>query len=200
MIQADTSTEGTPSWKVDHYNFMLKEFMPLGPGTTNSEAIPWKYYRIRKAKIEFLPHMPAISPREYNTTAIVLDGLYTSPSDKLAYNPLANSSSRHTWVCTRKHSRYFTPKPCTLYAQKDGNMIGFEWFQPNNKANQIWLSTLKPEEVHHGLEFAIQNSKYQQAYTVRKTIYVQFREFDLINYPLQKSIVDGTYFDGPTYF
>lgn len=174
------ASAATPSWCVGHVNVTLKSMMPKGPGTTtNLYGMPFSYYRIRKLKIEFLPQIGITSNRSYGGTAIILDGDYISEGKNQTYDPLANHSSRHNLTNIHRHSRYFTPKP-----QHSSKNIS-TYFQPNNKQLQEWISMNQQDRVHHGLQYSIQNSNFIQTWTIRKTAYVQFREFDLVNFPKQ---------------
>nr|QTA51473.1 Cap [Porcine circovirus 4] len=180
-VTLSVSSFSTPSWNVGHYDFKLKDFIPKGPGTiVNLYSLPLAYYRIRKVKVEFLPLNGINSNRTYSSTAIQLDGDYVGEGKNQTYDVLANHSSRHGFTNIARHSRYFTPKP-----QDPSGETHTLHFQPNNKRNQWWISMADQDLVHHGLQYSIQNSNFVQVWTVRFTLYVQFREFDLVNYPKQ---------------
>ncbi|AGL09952.1 capsid protein [Bat associated circovirus 2] len=166
------------SFYVNHYTFDLDDFIPAGT-QLNSSPLPFKYYRIRKVKVEFQPRLPITSPfRGYGSTVPILDGAFVTPatgeSDPI-WDPYINFSGRHVirtpaWY----HKRYFTPKPLI-----DGN-TGF--FQPNNKQNALWFPNKQGQNIQwSGLGFAMQKGNEAYNYQVRFTLYVQFREFDLFN-------------------
>ncbi|QGM49343.1 capsid protein [Elk circovirus Banff/2019] len=175
-IQLNVPGTGTqPSWYVDKVRANIGEFLPPTTSIYNPLPFPFMYYRIRKLKVEFFPRSPiTATQRGVGSTAIILDGAYRDTVSAAAFDPYINYSSRRVFKTPLKyHSRYFTPKPI---------LGGTEAFQPNNKRNQLWLQ-LDPQVNldHNGLGFAIANTENPQIYTIRLTIYVQFRELNLLD-------------------
>lgn len=175
-IPAQTSVG---SWYTDRMSWKLKDFLPGLKSTENPKAMPFQYYRIRKIKVTFYPHQ-ILSTQQvcWGTTAIDLDGTATAKVATATHNPYENRSSAHGWLSTRIHHRYFTPKP-----QVDTVSGETEWFQPNNKRNQLWLNVNADNVPHYGLVYAMYNSPITKEFQVHITAYVQFREFSLVDYP-----------------
>ncbi|AQW44863.1 cap protein [Porcine circovirus 2] len=172
------TTVRTPSWNVDMMRFNINDFLPPGGGS-NPLTVPFEYYRIRKVKVEFWPCSPITQgDRGVGSHCCYSRLLYCNkgpcpnllPLCKLLLPPYHNPAFSY-------HSRYFTPKPVL-----DGTI---DYFQPNNKRNQLWLRLQTTGNVDHvGLGTAFENSIYDQDYNIRITMYVQFREFNLKDPPL----------------
>ncbi|AYQ58885.1 capsid protein [Bat associated circovirus] len=169
------------TWYVEHYSFDIDYFIPSKPFSQANQGLLWMYYRIRKANVEVLPRAPIVSPfRGYGSTAIILDVNYRQGGEEKtsAYDPCMNYSTRHVFKSTYSyHSRYFTPKP--RLADPSG------LFQPNNKRNQFWLTHQPTEQVQwDGIGFAMYSDPDSTDYLVRITLYVQYRDFNLKDPPL----------------
>ncbi|ABR14586.1 cap protein [Porcine circovirus 2] len=172
------TTVRTPSWAVDMMRFNNNDFLGAGAGSI-ARSVRFVYYRISKVKVEFWPCCPITQGDSgVGSSAVILDDNFVTKATALTYEPYVNYSSRHTITQPFSyHSRYFSPKPVL-----DSTI---DYFQPNNKRNQLWLRLQIAGNVDHvGLGTAFENSIYDLEYNIRVTMYVQFREFNLKDPPL----------------
>ncbi|AGL09970.1 capsid protein [Bat associated circovirus 1] len=181
---ASTTAEG---YNVARLEVNLRQFMPAGPGSAiNTKSIPWAYYRIRKMKFEILPKMiPAQTPYRYGSTAIYLGMQAPAPTQGKTYDPhLKHVKQNMSGLITDQLKRYFTPKPDL------DSITSTAWFQPNNKANQVWINMTNDNITHGQVGWSMERiSNMAQNFKIRVTLYVQFREFNLIDYPAQAPLL-----------
>ncbi len=139
-----------------------------------------EYGVVREGKVDFwLCSRVRQGDRGVGSSADILYDNFFPKSTALTYDPYVNYSSRHTIPQPFSyHSRYFTPKPVL-----DSTI---DYFPHKIQRNQLWMRLQTSENVRprRPSATASENSIYDQDYNIRVTMYVQVRESNLKDPPL----------------